>query len=66
MRLEVDENTEAFFGPEGILQFFGPAGGSRLRRAPPRKNADLSVESLKTLLGRLKAVLFWLKVAGDG
>lgn len=63
MRLEFDEHTEAFFGPNGIM---GPGRGSIVRRAPSRNKAELGVESLKALVARLKGIIQWLKVAKDG
>eukprot|EP00752_Nemacystus_decipiens_P018720 g16783.t1 len=61
-RVEFDENTEAFFGPNGIL---GPQGGNMVRSVPRRQKADLGVETLKLLMARIKAVFLWLKVAKD-
>lgn len=60
MRLEFDEDTEAFFGPSGIL---GPGGGQALRKAPARQKADLGVESLKTLVARFKGIIRWYLLA---
>ena len=61
-RVEFDENTEAFFGPNGIL---GPGGGSVVRSVPPRQKADLGVETLKSLIARIKGVFLWFKIAKD-
>ncbi|CAM9903085.1 unnamed protein product, partial [Pylaiella littoralis] len=61
-RLEFDENTEAFFGPNGIL---GPGGEGIVRKVPPRQKSDLGVETLKTLVARIKGVVLWFKVAKD-
>lgn len=61
-RVEFDENTEAFFGSNGIL---GPGGGGMVRSVPPRQKADLGVESLKSLIARIKGVLHWVKIAKD-
>eukprot|EP00903_Cladosiphon_okamuranus_P005945 g5874.t1 len=61
-RVEFDENTEAFFGPNGIL---GPGGGGVVRSIPPRQKADLSVETLKSLIARIKSVFQWVKIAND-
>lgn len=60
VRLEFDEHTDAFFGPNGIL---GPGGGATVRLAPPRQKADLSVESIKALVARVKGIIRWLQVA---
>ncbi len=60
--MEFDESTEAFFGPNGIL---GPGGGGVIREVPPRQKADLGVESLKSLLARIKGIFGWFKVAMD-
>lgn len=63
MRLEFDEDTEAFFGPNGIV---GPTGRRALRKAPSRQNADVSVETLKSLVARVKGIIHWYIVAKDG
>lgn len=60
MRLEFDEDTEAIFGPNGIV---GANGGKKIRRAPSRRNADLGVESLKALVARVRGVIHWVVVA---
>lgn len=61
--LEVDEDREAFFGPNGIV---GPSGGKALRIAPARQKAELSVESLKALISRVKGIIRWFKTAKNG
>lgn len=63
VQLEFDEDTEAFFGPSGIL---GPDRGKALRRAPTRLKAELGVESLKTLVARVKGIIRWFKMAKNG
>lgn len=63
VRLEIDEDTEALFGPSGIL---GLGGGQALRRAPPRQKAELGVESLKALVARVKGIILWFKMAKNG
>lgn len=63
MRLEFDEDTEAFFGPNGIV---GPSGNNTVRKAPARQNADVSVETLKTLVARVKGIIRWYLVAKNG
>ncbi|CAN0131113.1 unnamed protein product, partial [Ectocarpus sp. 4 AP-2014] len=61
-RVEFDESTEALFGPNGIL---GPGGGGALRLVPSRQKADLGVETLRSLVARIKGVFLWFKMAKD-
>ncbi|CAN0041907.1 unnamed protein product [Ectocarpus sp. 12 AP-2014] len=61
-RVEFDESTEALFGHNGIL---GPGGGDALRLVPPRQKADLGVETLRSLVARIKGVFVWFKMAKD-
>ncbi|CAM9489729.1 unnamed protein product, partial [Sphacelaria rigidula] len=63
MRLEFDEDTEAFFGPNGIV---GPAGNKALRKVPSRQHADVSVETLKSLVARVKGIIRWYIIAKNG
>lgn len=62
VKLEFDEHTEAFFGPNGIL---GAGGGGIIRSVPSRQKPELSVESLKSLVARLKGVIQWFKAVAD-
>ena len=62
VKLEFDENTEAFFGPNGIL---GAGGGGVIRSVPSRQKPELGVESLKSLVARLKGVIQGFKAAAE-
>lgn len=62
-KVEFDESTEALFGPSGISGILGPGGGGVIREVPARQKPDLGVESLKSLLARIKGVFRWFKVA---